>query len=944
MTDNNRRKGPANDDYEFDWDAYDRQSNSSNTRRGSSDIARRRDTEGYSSHSRRDRTSTTKKKSPKKKKRTEKQQKRRKIIIRTLLVICLIGIIVGTGMSIGMYFAAYNEIEGMELENLAINQSSFIYYTDENGEAHELEQLQSEINRITVDSSQIPQVMKDAIVSIEDERFYSHHGVDLKRTIGATAKWALSKIGIGSSDYGGSTITQQVIKNITSEKENKASRKIKEIMRAIALEQRLSKDEILEMYLNIVYFAQNCWGVEAAANTYFNKTANELTLAEAASIAGITQYPALYDPIVNPEKNIEKRNIVLAKMLELGKITQNEYNVAVTSDLVTSDEYRQNRSNVTSYFADQVVADVIRDLQKKGIPEEIATRQVYSGGLKIYTTLDVDIQDTIESVYSDPRNLGIYPNSYDDEDQAYYKAQSAMVIVDPYTGAVKGLVGGLGEKKDIRGWNRATQAKRQPGSAFKPLAVYAPALDMGKITEMDVVLDEEIEIGNDKWKPKNSYEGFAGEMTIKDAVARSANIPAVKVLDKIGLSSSYGYLQNKFHIPLNEKDKNYSSLALGGLSDGVSPMDMAGAYAAFVNGGKYIEPYTYTQVVDPEGKIILANDPYGSAELEYVKDDEKYSVRNGRGVSQAISASAAYITSDLLYGVINSSRGTGQSAQLDVDMPEYGKTGTTDDDFDKWFVGFTPYYVGAVWFGFDSPASLTKAGISRNPSVIAWKKVMDEIHQYLPERKLEKPKNIVEVDVCRISGKLPKSSCDTTTAYFVSGTQPKRTCSSHYGNATSDYRNAEESPSPTSSAGTGGYSTISPSPTASSGTSSSGGTTGATSSGTGTSGSTGGGYSSGATRPNGQTSGSSSSGSGYTSGSTSGSSGGGAPAGGQTSDTGAGSDSTGGASTSGGSSGGSHSEIMPPDNSGGGSSSSGADSGSSSGESEGSGVEELEMN
>lgn len=941
MTDNNRRRRPANDNYEFDWDTYDQQSNSSNTRHGSSDIARRRDTDVYASHSRRDRTSTTKKK-PAKKKRTEKQQKRRKIIIRTLLIICLIGVIVGTGMSIGMYFAAYNEIEGMELENLAINQSSFIYYTDENGVPHELEQLQSEINRITVDSSQIPQVMKDAIVSIEDERFYSHHGVDLKRTIGATAKWALSKIGIGSSDYGGSTITQQVIKNITSEKENKASRKIKEIMRAIALEQRLSKDEILEMYLNIVNFAQNCWGVEAAANTYFNKTANELTLPEAASIAGITQYPALYDPIVNPEKNVEKRNIVLAKMLELGKITQNEYNVAVTSELVTSDEYRQSRSNVTSYFADQVVADVIRDLQKKGIPEEIATRQVYSGGLKIYTTLDVNIQDTIESVYSDPRNLGIYPNSYGDEDQAYYKAQSAMVIVDPYTGAVKGLVGGLGEKKDIRGWNRATQAKRQPGSAFKPLAVYAPALDMGKITEMDVVLDEEIEIGNDKWKPKNSYEGFAGEMTIKDAVARSANIPAVKVLDKIGLSSSYGYLQNKFHIPLNEKDKNYSSLALGGLSDGVSPMDMAGAYSAFVNGGKYIEPYTYTQVVDPEGRTILANDPYGSSELEYVKDDEKYTVKNGRGVSQAISASAAYITSDLLYGVINSSRGTGQSARLDVDMPEYGKTGTTDDDFDKWFVGFTPYYVGAVWFGFDSPASLTKAGISRNPSVIAWKQVMDEIHQYLPERELEKPKNIVEVEVCNISGKLPKTTCDTTIAYFVSGTQPKRYCSSHYGNATSDYRNGAESQSPTSSAGTGGYSTVSPSPTASSGASSSGGTTSGTSPGSGTNGTTGGGYSSGAARPNGQPPGSSSSGGGYTSGSTSGSNGGEASTGGQTSESTSGSESSGGGSTGGSSSGGQQ-EIMPPGY-GGGSASSGSGSGASSDSSEGSSVQESEMN
>ena len=907
MADERKRRRSSSQNNDFDWDAYDMQSSQRNTRRSSSDIARRSEADAYSNAPRRKR-----KKKKEKKQFTEAQLTRRRIFRNAALAVCLVGIVALTGITIGMYFAVSREVKDMNLINLALNTSSHIYYNTSDGTTHELEQIQSSTNRIPIPSEQIPQVMKDAIVSIEDERFYSHHGFDIKRTAGATVKWALAKIGIGSSDYGGSTITQQVIKNITSEKENKASRKIKEIMRAVALEKEISKDEILTMYLNIVYFAENCWGIEAAAETYFGIPAAELNLPQAASIAGITQYPSLYDPITNPEKNVEKRNLVLKKMLELGKINQSEYDSAVNTPLETSDRYRAEGGRITSYFSDQVVADVIRDLQKqKGYSEDFATQQVYSGGLNIYATIDTDIQDIMERVYNNKENFGLYLDYDLDENQAYYKGQSAMVIIDPYTGAVKGLVGGLGEKTDIRGWNRATQAKRQPGSAFKPLSVYAPALDMGKITEMDVIEDEEIEIGNDKWKPKNSYEGFLGEMTIKEAVMRSSNIPAVKVLDKIGLSSSFGYVQNKFHIALSEKDKNYSSLALGGLSNGVSPMDMAAAYCTFVNGGKYIAPYTYTQVTDSAGNVVLEN----KAEA-----------------SQSISAAAAYITSDLLYSVVNGSRGTGRSAQLDVDMPAYGKTGTTDDDFDKWFVGYTPYYVGAVWFGFDSPASLTKAGVRQNPSVLAWKAVMDAIHASLPERQLEKPSTLVEEEVCSISGKLPKSSCDTTIAYFVSGTQPKTRCTSHYGNASSykDLGN-QSTQKPTSGSG---YTQITPAPT--SGTSSNGGssTSGSSSSGgssTSNSSSGGGslssgGSSSGSSSGSGSSSSGGSSSGGYSSGGESGSSSGGSTS----------SDSESGSSSGGSSSGG---EIDSPSSG----SSSGSESGSSSGGNDSAPVEEGSM-
>ncbi|MEE1047517.1 MAG: penicillin-binding transpeptidase domain-containing protein, partial [Clostridia bacterium] len=317
---------------------------------------------------------------------------------------------------------------------------------------------------------------------------------------------------------------------------------------------------------------------------------------------------------------------------------------------------------------------------------------------------------------------------------------------------------GLGKKTDIRGWNRATQATLQPGSAIKPISVYAPGIDLGKITESDIVKDEKITI--DKWTPKNAYSGFKGNMTVKEAVARSANIPAVKVLESVGVSNSYGYLQNKFHIStLTDGDKNYSALALGGLTKGVTVKEMAAAYGVFVNEGKYITPYTYTKVLDANGEIVLEN----------YKND-----------TQAISESAAYIMSDLLLGPTNLSMGTATSAKLSNGIPTYGKTGTTDENFDKWFVGFTPYYVGAVWFGFDTPSSLSQAGVTSNPAVTAWKLVFEKISSNQAYKSINKPSSVKEVSVCLISGKLANSTCNAVKSYFVNGTEPKQKCTNHY--------------------------------------------------------------------------------------------------------------------------------------------------------------------
>ncbi len=776
MSDYSRRnRGRFTENDDFDWDSFDRKTAQNSTiseqdgellrrrRQSSSQPAQRRHRQpeegmNINNYEREYRpqpsfanTQAPKRKRRKKKRLTEKQILFRKRLRMSILVVVLVSVVVLSGMFVGMYAAVSREISELEIENLALNQTSQVYYYDQNGKAKELTKLHSNSNSIWVEPNEIASCFKDAIVAIEDERFYKHNGVDIKRTAGATFEYLIAKLTGRAATYGGSTITQQTIKNITEEKDQTATRKIKEIMRAIAFENQLEKDEILGIYCNVAHFANGCDGVEAAARTYFNKSASELNLQEAASIAGITQYPERYDPIRNPENNTEKRNIVLKKMYELGKITKQEYDTAVNSKLTLDLTYAKEVQEMTSYFEDQLVNDIINDLvEKKNYTSEFAKSQVYNGGYKIYATVDPKIQSAMESVFETRSNFPAATNGKE--------LQSGMVVTDPYTGEIKGIIGGLGKKTDVRGWNRATQANLQPGSAIKPIAVYGPSIDLGKITESDIVKDEKITI--DEWTPKNAYTGFKGNMTIMEAVARSSNIPAVKVLEELGISNSYGYLQNKFHIStLSEGDKNYSALALGGLTNGVTVKEMASAYGVFVNSGKYVAPHTYSKVLDSNGEEILSNGDEGT---------------------QAISESAAYITSSLLYGPTNLACGTAYGTALSNGMPTYGKTGTTDNNYDKWFVGFTPYYVGAVWFGFDDPSSLSKAGISSNPAVTAWRLVFEKISAGQSYETLDRPSNVKEAKVCLTSGNLAGNTCQSVKAYYVSGTEPKRKCTNHY--------------------------------------------------------------------------------------------------------------------------------------------------------------------
>lgn len=742
------------------------------------DMKRRKTTSKNSSQTAK---ASTKKGSQSKRKEKEKKTKgsKRRIFAKIAAVFGIalfIAAIIFAGICAGMYSAVSNELKEMNVQNLALNYSSFVYYNDKDGNAHELTQLHYEGDRrVWADSSEISKHLKNAAVAIEDERFYEHNGFDLRRTISATVLWGLEKVGIGKSSYGGSTITQQLVKNITNEKDKTATRKIKEIMRAVALEKQLNdKDAILTMYLNVSFFSNQCYGVEAASNLYFSKSAADVSIAEAAMIVGITQRPSYFNPIKNPENALNKRNVVLSKMYELGFITEEEYNNSKDLPLGLAKSATSSKKTVYSYFVDQVINDVKADLiEQKGYSETFAEQQVFSGGLKIYTTMDKDVQDAMESVFEN--RTGFPKNS---------KPQAAMVVMDQYTGEVKGLVGGAGKKTESRGLIRATQSRRQPGSSFKPISVYAPGIELGKINTATVLRDEKITIGD--WSPVNSYTGFKGDMILRRAIEISANIPAVKALQILGIENSYKYASDHFGINLVNDDKSLASMALGGLTNGVTTMEMAAAYSAFANEGVYTEPYTYTKVLDSAGRVLLETKPK---------------------TKRAISKTSAFIMTDLLNEVIYGSSGTGKAARLANNMPAYGKTGTTNENKDKWFVGYTKYYVGAVWFGFDTPANLRNAGITNNPSCTIWKTVMDKIHQGLEPVGYEAPSTVKQLSICSKTGKLASSGCGyAVSEYFVAGSTPSKFCKLSHGHeapSTAPSSSPSNSDAPNESASSG---------------------------------------------------------------------------------------------------------------------------------------------
>lgn len=624
--------------------------------------------------------------------------------IMVFLITILIGGIIAGGAVITAVMGLWGNTDGIDLNSLTMDSNSTVVYLDEKtGEENLLLTLTSDENRIWVELDATPKNLQNAFISIEDERFPTHSGVDIKRTVKATLTFFVDKVAGkgGQASLGGSTITQQLIKNITGDDEQTIARKISEISKAIDLEKKLSKDQILELYMNCIYLANNSHGVQTAANLYFDKDVSMLNLAECASIVSITQNPSLYDPFVNPDKNKERQELVLAKMLSLGYVTQEEYDEAVyfpvefTKDIAIA----KKEEIVTSYYVDQVVRDAISRLEEKGYSNSLATKMVYSGGLKIYCAYDPDLQLILEDYYSNSKNF------YDSA------AQSSMVIMDPSDGRVVAMVGGIGEKEASFTLNRATQSTRQPGSTIKPLSVYAPALDNGTITTRSKVVDKKKTYNG--WTPRNySYKYSNASVGMDYAIQQSLNTIPVEIMSDMGFETSFYFMKDKLNFTtlveaetINDEiytDLGYAQLALGGLTHGVTNLELTAAYCIFPNQGIYNRPYTFKEIKNDKNEIILTgHDP--------------------NSMIQAISPKTASIMNRYLNSVVTS--GTGRGAGLSSGFTA-GKTGTTSENFDRWFVGYTPDYVSAVWYGYDTPKSIS---VSSNPCIPVWRTVMNNV-------------------------------------------------------------------------------------------------------------------------------------------------------------------------------------------------------------------------
>ncbi|GFI72061.1 penicillin-binding protein 1A/1B [Clostridiales bacterium] len=621
-----------------------------------------------------------------------------------------------------MSIYAYSVVHGdavfdLNEQKYAQSQTSFIYGYDKNNKEVELTRLHGDENRIWVNLEDMSEYLPKAFVSIEDKRFEKHNGVDWIRTAGVIVK----PQNLGKQ--GGSTITQQLIKNLTDEKQVTVARKFNEILSALNLERYFEKDDILEAYLNTIYLSEGCYGVKTAAEEYFGKDVKDLNIAECACIAGITQFPTKYDPLINTEENKTRQKQVLGAMLEEGAITQEQYDEAINYKLIftNSKEYKgsQVSSNVDgsktnvidSWYIDYVIRTVIDDLIENGYTKRKAQALVYGGGLKIYTAIDFDVQDALETVYENRK--GVYEEN----------SQSAMVVMD-YKGRVLGIVGGLGKKDNVMGFNRAVDAKRQPGSAFKPLAVYAPALEKSlKDPNFDfywstLIKDaptEDIKVDGKPW-PTNEGGGYSSKkLTIQSGIARSLNTISARTLLQVGLDYSYNFLTEKFHISsMIDQDCAPAPLATGALTNGASVLDITAAYQAFGNGGKYYYPYCYYKVTDFQGNTILESTPDTTNE-------------------QALSESTAWIMNKLLQTVMTS--GTGTTYKISG-VQCIGKTGTTTGSVDRYFVGGTPEYIAAVWYGFDQQKEVRQ---TPNPSGILWKNVMNEIYSSKGINKKEFP-------------------------------------------------------------------------------------------------------------------------------------------------------------------------------------------------------------
>lgn len=667
------------------------------------------------------------------------------IFLRILLLLVIVVAVVGTGIVVGMLYGGWGDDFEITKEELVIGSSNSIIL-DKDG--NKLAELSGDENRKIIKLDQMPENLKDAYVAIEDERFYTHQGVDFKRTAAAIFQYITHA---GKSSFGGSTITQQVVKNITKDDERSGKegiiRKVKEWAKAYQIERMISKDQILELYLNIIFVGgNNNLGVEVGAEYYFNKSAKDLDLAECAFLAGINNSPNSYNPYGekdNSEKIKNRTKTVLKKMLELGMIEQAEYeeaNKKVEEGLTF--QKTENKGSIYSYHTDATIAQVIDDVaREKDISKSLASAYVYSSGLTIYSTQDSNLQSQMDEIMV--KDSGKYVRNSKEEEGA--TSESAMVIIDNETGYVVGVEGGLGEKKESRGLNRATQSKRQTGSSIKPLTSLVPGINEGTITAATIYDDNETDFKIKGWTPKD-YNAYKGLISVRSAITTSQNIPFIKVVSELTPSKSVDYLQ-KMGVTSVEKDRDIlAAVSIGGFTDGITPLEMAGAYATIANNGTYRRPIFYTKITDTDGNVVL----------EAKQDSE-----------QVISEQAAYVIKDMLKSVVQS--GTATYCKISG-MDVAAKTGTTNDNYDKWLCGFTNYYTAATWYGFDKNEEIKG---SNNVAGRIWSAVMSKVHAGKSGSTFNRPSGITTLTICKNSGKKATSKCtDTYQEIFVEGKVP----------------------------------------------------------------------------------------------------------------------------------------------------------------------------
>ena len=669
------------------------------------------------------------------------------------------------------------------VEELTMREASTIYYQDNaTGEWKVLDTLfAAEGNRKIVEYEDLPQHLIDAVVAIEDHRFWTHPGVDWEGTAAAVVKTFTT-----GSTRGGSTITQQLLRNVTKDNDVTVKRKIREIIRALEFEKKHSKEDILTLYLNYVYFGSGCDGIQTAAEKYFGKDVSELTLAESACIIGITNNPSLYDPFRKAEFvqedgsiktprdfNKARQETILDRMAheDIGYITKAEAEAAKKEFLMFTDtpEYAAlhagddngddaNTSNVYTWFTDVVIADAAQLIaEAKSCDLSLAYDLLYSAGYHIYTTLDMDIQRIVDSVYEDPSNFD-YPSSKGTP------LDSAITITDPYTGDVVAIAGGVGEKTVSRALNLAT-SPRPCGSAIKPVSVYAPAIDQDVISPGSIIDDYPIHLNDSNsggW-PKNSNNKYRGYTTVSYAVQWSLNTIATRVLDLLGTENAFYFMEDNLGFDLDVNDNALAPLSMGGLTYGVTTEEMAAAFASFANSGIYNKPHTVIQILGNDGKEVIADNPVDSR--------------------IAMKETTAYLMNTMLRSVVTG--GTGTSAAFDG-MTIAGKTGTTSNNFDRYFVGYTPYYSAAVWVGYSQSNEKINSG-TKNPAALAWKMIMEKVHAGLENKSFpEKPAGIVRKTVCQDCGLLAGELCSsdvrgnrTITMDMQESAVPTEECTCH---------------------------------------------------------------------------------------------------------------------------------------------------------------------